>query len=205
MNPELVRAWVAGWVVSRQAPEPVVEPWGLRVDVGLPGHVARHILPNPDPSTVRDLAAAIRNPGTWLKICAPVDEVAELLPAGWVVQEPEYMMTAALRRVPVAAPGTYQLAVTSRADVTTARLLTPEGEIAARGQIAVAGRAAVVDQVETAPAHRRRGLGRTIMTALMSSAAARTGVLVATPVGEALYRTLGWSRVSEVTAAVYRP
>ncbi|WP_250572925.1 GNAT family N-acetyltransferase [Nonomuraea sediminis] len=204
VRPEMVRAWVAGWVVSRQAPAPVEEPWGLRVDVGLPGHVARHIVPDPDPSTLRHLTETITTPGTWLKLCAPADAVAPYLPKGWSIQPPEYMMTAPLKRGPIRVPPEYTIAVTPRANVTVARLLTHEGEIASRGQIAIAGRHAVVDQVETAPAHRRRGLGRVVMTALSSAAATRTGVLVATPEGAALYSTLGWTHVTDVTAAVFR-
>ncbi len=63
-----VGAWVDGWVISRRAPRPVPEPWGLRVDVGLPGHVARHIVSAPTPEILRRLTATIRTPGTWLKL-----------------------------------------------------------------------------------------------------------------------------------------
>ncbi|MEW9554635.1 GNAT family N-acetyltransferase [Nonomuraea sp. NPDC050783] len=201
-----VRAWVDGWVISRNAPEPVREPWGLRVDVGLPGHVARHIVAAPTPELLRHLTARITAPGTWLKLCAPAEAVAPLLPPPWTVKDREFMMTARLARAaPPEPPPGYTLAVTTRAGVTAARLLTAAGEVAARGQFAVSGTTAVVDQVETAAGHRRRGLGTVVMRTLAARAAARgarTGVLVATAEGQALYETLGWTLHTPMTAAV---
>lgn len=205
-----VRAWVEGWVISRSAPKPVREPWGLRVDVGLPGHVARHILAAPTPEILRHLTGTLTIPGTWLKLCAPVEAVAPYLPPRWAVQDLEYMMTTPLTREPprrgnFGAPAGYTVAVTTRAGVTAVRLLTTGGEVAARGQFAVAARTAVVDKVETAAGHRRRGLGTVVMKTIAATAALRgahTGVLVATAQGRALYGTLGWHVHSPVTAAV---
>ncbi|WP_246005391.1 GNAT family N-acetyltransferase [[Actinomadura] parvosata] len=194
-----------GWVISRNAPRPVPEPWGLRVDVGLPGHVARHIVAAPTPQTLRRLTATLHTPGTWLKLCAPAESVAPLLTPGWAVQDPEFMMTAPLTRDPAPIPDGYHLAVTTRAGVTAVRLLTGAGEVAARGQFALARSTAVVDQVETAADHRRRGLGTVVMRTIAATAAsrgARTGVLVATAQGQALYATLGWTLHTPVTAAV---
>jgi len=202
---DIVRAWVDGWTISRGTLPPVIEPWGLRVDVGLPGHVARHLVPAPTPGLVQRLTSAITVPGTWLKLCAPADLIAPWLPQDWAIDPPEFLMTAALVAEPAAAPPGYTLAVTTRAGVTAARLLTDAGEIAARGQMAVAGRAAVVDRVETAQAHRRRGLGTVVMRTLTATAVSRgatTGVLVATPEGRKLYESLGWRLCSPMTAAV---
>jgi hypothetical protein len=202
----IVRAWVDGWVISRNAPEPVREPWGLRVDVGLPGHVSRHIVPGPTPEIIGHLTATLTTPGTWLKLCAPAEAVAPLLPAPWTLKDREAMMTAPLPRTALPeAPEGYTLAVTTRAGVTAARLLTAAGEVAARGQFAVTGQAAVVDKVETGSGHRRRGLGTVIMRTLASRAAsmgAKTGILVATMEGQALYETLGWTLHTPMTAVV---
>ncbi|MFI6293920.1 GNAT family N-acetyltransferase [Nonomuraea sp. NPDC050790] len=205
MSVDIVRAWVRGWAVSRATGQPVEELWGLRVDVGLPGHLVRHILPEPSPALLRHLAGTLDTPGTWLKVCAPADQVAPSLTSAWSVQMPEFMMTARLRHTEVAAPGGYTLAVVQRGEVVTARLLTGDGEVAARGQIALTGATGVVDQVETAAEHRRRGLGSVVMKALSSAAAERgasTGVLLATADGRALYSTLGWRLHTVVTAAV---
>ncbi|MBF8192714.1 GNAT family N-acetyltransferase [Nonomuraea sp. K274] len=176
------------------------------MDVGLPGHVARHIVATPTPEILRHLTTILTTPGTWLKLCAPPEAVAPSLPAAWSIQEPEFMMTTtSLDRTPPRAPNGYTLAVTTRADVTVARLLTEAGEVAARGQFALAGHTAVVDQVETAANHRRRGLGTVIMRTLgatAASAGAHQGVLLATPQGQALYETLGWTLYTPMTATV---
>ncbi|MFD9941403.1 GNAT family N-acetyltransferase [Nonomuraea sp. NPDC059023] len=205
MSVDIVRAWARGWAVSRATKQPVEELWGLRVDVGLPGHVVRHILPKASPAVLRHLAGTLDAPGTWLKVCAPAEQVAPSLTPAWSVQVPEFMMTARLRRTEVAAPGGYTLAVVQRGQVVTARLLTGDGEVAARGQLALTGATGVVDQVETAAGHRRRGLGSVVMKALSSAGAERgatTGVLLATADGRALYSTLGWRLHTVVTAAV---
>ncbi|MFG2169957.1 hypothetical protein ACGFMO_01020 [Streptomyces niveus] len=81
----ITAAWVAGWAVSRSASAPVVEPWGYRIDVGLPGHVLRHILPEPDGPSVRKLCETITEPGAWLKLLAPPERVAGWLTPGWRV------------------------------------------------------------------------------------------------------------------------
>ncbi|MFB9202133.1 GNAT family N-acetyltransferase [Nonomuraea spiralis] len=176
------------------------------MDVGLPGHVTRHIVPAPTPELVAGLTGALTAPGTWLKLCAAAEEVAPVLSPSWTVQEQEFMMTTAtLPRITPKAPSGYTLAITTRAGVTVARLLTDAGEVAARGQFALAGAAAVVDQVETAAGHRRRGLGTVVMTAIAAAAVsrgARSGVLVATAEGQALYETLGWTLHTPMTAAV---
>ncbi|WP_187281581.1 GNAT family N-acetyltransferase [Nonomuraea sp. C10] len=203
---DTVRAWVDGWTVSRGTSPPVTEPWGLRVDTGLPGHVARHVVPHPTPALIQRLTSAITVPGTWLKLCAPAELIAPWLPPGWAIDPPEYLMTGTLAREHAAAPPGYTLAVTTRAGVTVARLLTDAGEIAARGQLATAGWAAVVDRVETAENHRRRGLGVVVMKTLAATAVSRgatTGVLVATPEGRKLYESLGWRLRSPMTAAVF--
>ncbi|WP_049557735.1 GNAT family N-acetyltransferase [Nonomuraea sp. SBT364] len=206
---DTVRAWVDGWVISRDTPPPVTEPWGYRVDVGLPGHLARHIVPAPTPALIRHLTGTITAPGTWLKLCAPAELIAPWLPSGWAIDPPEYMMTARLPAEPAVAvvPPGYTAAVTTRAGVTVARLLTAAGEMAARGQLAVTGTMAVVDRVETASGHRRRGLGSVVMRTLTAAAhevGATGGVLVATPEGRALYESLGWRLHSPMTAAVLR-
>uniref|UniRef100_UPI000AC6FF97 GNAT family N-acetyltransferase n=1 Tax=Streptomyces sp. NRRL B-24085 TaxID=1709476 RepID=UPI000AC6FF97 len=78
--------------------------------------------------------------------------------------------------------------------------------LAARGQTAPTGATAVFDRIETAPAHRRRGLGSVVMRTLQGAAAAagaRTGVLAGTPAGRALYESLGWHVQAPLTSAKF--
>ncbi|MEV0153356.1 GNAT family N-acetyltransferase [Micromonospora sp. NPDC050686] len=92
-------------------------------------------------------------------------------------------------------------------EIVTAVVLDPEGQVAASGKLATAGAYGIVDQVETAAAHRRRGLGSVVMRTLAWHALRRgadTGVLVATDDGRDLYRSLGWT-VRTPIAVAYLP
>jgi ribosomal protein S18 acetylase RimI-like enzyme len=91
--------------------------------------------------------------------------------------------------------------------VGVVRVCSADGAVAARGQIAVTGSSAVVDQVETDPAHQRRGLGSLVMRTLANDAVARgasTGVLGASSEGRALYEALGWQVHAPLAGFVYR-
>ncbi|GGJ75974.1 hypothetical protein GCM10011583_04230 [Streptomyces camponoticapitis] len=205
----ITSAWVAGWAVSRSTPAPVVEPWGYRVDVGLPGHAFRHVLPEPDEPSVRKLCETVTEPGAWLKVLAPPERVAGWITPGWTVpDDPGFMMFQELRpsAVPVPPDG-YTVRAETRDGVFRVRVTAPDGSPAGRGQVATAGEGAtaVVDQVETWPDHRRRGLGRLVMRTLETAAAeagATTGVLSATRDGLRLYTSLGWRLQGPLTGVV---
>ncbi|GAA1229071.1 hypothetical protein GCM10009665_19440 [Kitasatospora nipponensis] len=212
MVPDLARAWVAGWVVSRRTAPPVAVPWGLWIEVGLPDHVARHVLPETDERTVRAAAAAVTVPGTWLKAFRAPRSVAGWLGPGWVADDPAFLMAADLRRAavraPVRAPEGYRLSTATHDGVALVRVLAADGATAAHGQVATVAGTAVVDQVGTEPAHRRRGLGALVMRALTDVAledGAGTGVLGATVQGRALYESLGWSVRAPLAGFAYRP
>ena len=75
-----------------------------------------------------------------------------------------------------------------------ARIFANDGAIAASGHAVEHDGVFILDRILTDPAHRRRGLGRALVTALLSmqrSSSVRR-VLVATDAGCALYATLGW-------------
>ncbi|MDH6622582.1 GNAT superfamily N-acetyltransferase [Streptomyces sp. LBL] len=82
--------------------------------------------------------------------------------------------------------------------MTRALILDKDGAFAAHGQVAGPARAdsVVFDQMETAPAHRREGLGRVVMHTLINAAIAadaRAGVRAPTVEGQSLYKSLGWT------------
>ncbi|MFH8799944.1 GNAT family N-acetyltransferase [Streptomyces sp. NPDC017936] len=207
----IVRAWVDGWVVSRGAAPPVREPWGFTVDVGQAAQVSRHVLAalgdGVEEAVVREVAGAVTGTGVWLKVFQDPSVAGGWLGAGWWVDpEPGWLMTvplgAAAGETP--APGGYRLRSWTRGGVTHVLIAAPDGSFAARGQVAPTGATAVVDRVETAPAHRRRGLGGVVVRNLQAAAAARgaaTGVLAGTPAGRGLYESLGWSVVAPLTSA----
>lgn len=191
-------AWVHGWTISRGTSVPVKVRGGYRVDVGLPGHQVRYVLPTYDAGLVDGLG----EPDTWLKICGQVP-----LDAPWEIQPAEYLMTCRLSSTAADVAASYELTSVRRGSLVDVVVSASDGSVAASGKAALTGEAAVFDQIETSPQHRRRGLGRSVMAALSTAAqyaGASTGVLVATEDGRALYTALGWTLESPMTAAVRR-
>ncbi|MFD5465705.1 GNAT family N-acetyltransferase [Kitasatospora sp. NPDC127059] len=206
---ELVRMWISGWTVSRGAADPVEQPWGWTIDVGAPTReVGRHVLPEPTEAEVRKLAEATTAPTTWLKLFAEDSTVRPWLGPQWRLDPPGFLMTAPLTPERPAVPAGYTLTHWERGGILRVLLRTEEGHLAARGQTGLAGAVAVPDQIVTAPEHRRRGLGSVVMGALRSGAyeaGARTGVLVGTVDGQALYTALGWTTRAPMASLVLEP
>jgi GNAT superfamily N-acetyltransferase len=200
---DFVAYWVWGWALSRGTADPVTEPDGYRIDVGLPEHRVRYVLPQPSAAGPR--AAGLTEPGTWLKVCGSVEQVRPALSPRWTVGAQEYLMSTGLGTIATTTPpDSYTVELRSTGDVHDVVVRAADGECAAKGRVAVRGRAAVIDVVETDPAHRRRGLGSVVMAELTRAAADRgavRAVLVATEAGRALYEKLGWRVESPMTAA----
>jgi GNAT superfamily N-acetyltransferase len=207
--PELVRQWIAGWTVSRGAADPVAEPWGWTIDVGLVGHVSRHVLPAPTDQEVHKIAAATSAPGTWLKLFAPDETVRPWLGPEWELSPPGYLMAVPLDPAqPPPVPDGYTLTSWTRGGVIRVLVRTANGELAARGQLGLAGRTGVPDQILTSAEHRRRGLGALVMRTLQQEAhlaGARLGVLVGSAEGRALYTSLGWRTHAQMASLCYQP
>lgn len=214
--PDLVRAWVPGYALSRGLPPAVEEPWGARLDVGLPHHRARHVLPDADEITVRKAAAHIEaagEPCVWLKTCLPDETAAGWLGAQWTSNSPGFLMSTAVQpreaTAAVPVPAGYALVSGSQHGVTEVRLVTPDGTVAATGQMALGRGAAtaVIDQIETDPDHRRRGLGSVVVRTLIGAAAgagATDAVLCASVEGRGLYEALGWRTRAPFTSFIHR-
>jgi GNAT superfamily N-acetyltransferase len=205
---EVIRAWISGWVLSRGASTPVEVPGGFEIEVGKPGHLRRYVLPAADPVVIRDLMERITEPDIWIKVSAPEDEVAPLLAPAWTLMDPGFMMTTTLRPVEVTPPAGYLVAATTEETVTVVRVLTADGQLAARGRVAVAGESATFDQISTEEDHRRRGLGSVVMNTLGNTAltqGAHNAVLGASDQGRELYLSLGWTVHSMLTSAVILP
>lgn len=199
----LAEVWAHGWALARDVGAPTRSGQAHRLEVGLPQHRVRYVV-----ASARALARhapSWNGPGTVVKVFGPRPEAVAALGSGWRVGRGEVLMTAPLtaRRDP--APEPYRLQIQSQGGTHRALALTWQGEPAAEAWAALHGSHAVFDRVCTAPAHRRRGLGRALMGALgriSASQGAERGVLVATQAGRALYRSLGWQEHCEVTPAL---
>lgn len=195
---QLLWDWLAARSLARGLPPPVPDHGGMRVDTGAPDEIRRHVFAAPVPG-LRTLAASIREPGILLKLCGSTDALLALAPPGWTAHAHGWLMTHAgrLDAAPALPPG-YRLVLSVDGPVASARILAPDGSLAAAGHAAGHGSAFVFDRIATAPAHRRRGLASALMAALGATrrAPGSTGVLVATEEGRALYAALGWSVLS---------
>jgi len=211
----LIRRWLNGWTVARSLPEAEpVEPAGdgLRSRCGQPGREVEVVAlrADEDPESLARLAAAVAaaRQTTWLTVPTlhPRRVEAVVGAAGLeLLHRSEWFMTTDLSEHPRHAPATpYECEVRTEGPVTVVSLRSPSGEVAARGSIAVVGGDAIADRIETDPAHRRRGLGRAMMSALAEAAVsqgARTGLLIASEEGQHLYSSLGWHHKADVVIA----
>lgn len=198
------RAWAYGWAISRGTQTPIERSGYFQIVVGRPEQTTRYVLPHLDQGLLHELVSTQTGPGSWLKACAPIESVSPLLSTHWKVHEPEFLMSTDLVGGHLPAIDGYRMHTDSAGALALAKLIADTGEIAASGQVAIDGSFATFDQIVTAETHRRKGLGRHIMAALSNLSldlGARQGVLVATEAGAALYKALGWSMVSPVTAA----
>ncbi|NEB80994.1 GNAT family N-acetyltransferase [Streptomyces sp. SID14478] len=210
---DLVRDWVDGWVVSRGATPPLVEPWGYTIHVGQAEHPGRHVLGATNDGVteddVRKAAGSTRARAFHLKVFAEPERVLPWLGPEW---EPygsgDFLMAKGVTAAVVPeVPAGYRLRSWTRSGVTRLLITDTDGSFAARGQIALVGASAVVDQIETSEHHRRKGLGTVIMGTLDAAAHAQgatRAVLACTPDGRLLYESVGWRIVAPLTNAKHR-
>nr|WP_223184353.1 GNAT family N-acetyltransferase [Streptomyces sp. CBMA152] len=163
-----------------------------------------------EPESLARLAAAVAAARqiTWLTVptLRPGTVEAVVDAAGLeLLHRSEWFMTTDLAEHPQHVPAApYEREVRTEGAVTVVSLYDSSGEVAARGTIAVVGADAVADRIETDAAHRRRGLGRAMMSALAEAAVAqgaRTGLLIASEEGQRLYSSLGWRHEADVLIA----
>lgn len=205
---ETARSWVEGWAVSRRVPKPVDVPWGLRIEVGQPTQKVRHVLLDTDAVIVRRLIGTITEPTTCIKAFLPPGDMEPWFSSEWEPTDPGFLMAVDLRPSQVHVPDGYTATVETADGVTSVRVLTADGELAADGQIGLTDTACVFDKIVTQEAHQRRGLGTVMMGTLTNAAidhGVSAGILGATVQGRALYEALGWKVLSPVTGFVYKP
>ena len=211
----LIRRWLDGWTVARSLPEAEpVDPAGagLRSKCDQPGREVEvfALRADEEPESLSRLAAAVaaERQTTWLTVptLRPGAVESVLVAAGLeLLRRSEWFMTTDLTEHPRHETATpYEREVRTQGPVTIVTLHGPSGEVAARGTIAVVGADAIADRIETDAAHRRRGLGRAMMSALAEAAVsqgARTGLLIASEEGQRLYSSLGWHHEADVLIA----
>jgi len=202
-DPSLVEGWISARSLCRGLPLPAADHGGWRVETGTEAEIRRYVFAASSPS-LSDLAYEIFESRIFLKLCGSQAEMRELLPERWRIEPTIFMMTCGtLPQSSSALPPGYTLDLSTTGRVTEARILSPCGELAASGHAAESHGVFIYDRIVVEPDHRRRGLGKALMTALAAARRSSTSrpVLVATAAGEALYRTLGWTLHAPYTTA----
>lgn len=201
---DLLERWLTGWSLARGAPLPRRHGGGLVVEVGHADQLRRHLFVDAG-AALQDCARSIEAPCIFLKATVDMATLRQALPPRWQIETARYLMrcddpmAAALL-----APG-YREQRTREHGASVLRLFDGTGAVAASGQLVIHGTCAIFDRIETAAAHRRRGLARYLMGALDAVAQA-AGVderlLVATEAGRALYLQLGWQVLAPYSTAL---
>lgn len=193
----LMTEWAHGWAVSRGTSAPARFAGGWFIPTGTAKETGRYLL-----TELADAHTVLRGehpPRTWLKTTAGLP-----LTRGWQAREPGHLMHLDLAAGAGGAGDSLLAGATVEVEGGSIQVRVEGGN--ARARAGITGETAVVDQVETEPAHRRRGLGRAAMTVLTRELVNRgvaRAVLVATPQGVPLYTALGWTHASLIHTAEY--
>lgn len=201
----LLERWLTGWSLSRGVPLPVRDGSGLRVDVGMPQQLRRHVFLDAGPA-LQACADRIHAPHIYLKAAVDPALLRAALPARWTVDAPGYLMAAPASMVREAAlPSGYRIETCAEHGAKLIRVVHADGDVAASGRIVIHDGCAVFDQIVTAEPHRRRGLGTVVMhnlDTMARQADVTERLLVATEAGRDLYMTLGWQVLAPWATAV---
>lgn len=195
IEPQLLWHWLAARSIARSLPLPVPDHGGMRVETRLPNEIRRYVFAGPGPG-LQELASSTRATRTFIKMCGSGDQLLALVPSRWQLQPGGYLMTHAGARDVLQPPSPeYHIEVLQQGLVSVARVYAEDGSIAASGYAAEHRGTFVFDRIATHAAHRRRGLGRAVVSALGSMQRSNIiqRVLVATEDGRALYSALGWT------------
>ncbi|WP_438484910.1 hypothetical protein [Streptomyces sp. S186] len=102
-----------------------------------------------DGVTVRTVARSTGAPGTRIKALMPLETLVSWIGADWVPdsRNPAFLLAADLQPGTAQPPCGYRVTTETHEAVTCVRVLSHDGDPAARGQIAATGETAVVDRV----------------------------------------------------------
>ncbi|MEU6131513.1 GNAT family N-acetyltransferase [Saccharopolyspora sp. NPDC047091] len=209
---DLVRRWQHGWGVACGLSPADEADGALHVLSGKPGRNLESIVLDADgnPGSLRLHAAQVAGSPhpDWLTVPttdpAAVEDVLSseglrLAPAR------EHFMTTDLTAHPQRTAGArYAVDLVREGPILAARITDEHGDPAAHGVMVVHGDVAVAHNIATYRAHRRRGLGGALMSALVRESVllgASTGLLTASKQGHHLYTALGWTRLAGVVSA----
>ncbi|MFD2780066.1 GNAT family N-acetyltransferase [Novosphingobium pokkalii] len=202
LDPHLLHAWLAARSLARGLPMPVPEHGGFRVDTGSEMETVRWVFPRMGDG-LKELARTIHQPRQFLKVCETSEALCPALPAHWTIPASSHVMRANGPMPRRQLADGYSIAVEQSGPVTSVRIVTDTGILAASGYGAETDGVFVYDRIVTEPEHRRKGLGHVLMQTLHEARRDPHSfeLLVATDDGRALYETLGWEKIASYASA----
>lgn len=197
--------WVEAYCRLRRLPlEPFEHGWWI--EVGKPQQSGRYILRSSDIFLLQQLTERIADPAVHLELPMALSVAEQVLPSGWALASPEYLMTTEIVSSPqITLPANRQLLLDVDENVIRASCIDEEGNALSRGVCIVSGPDVIFDQIVTEAKARRQGLASAVMDLLARSAVRRganRGVLLATVEGRPFYQALGWMVLSEVSKVI---
>lgn len=203
VDPALIAAWLAARSIARGLPPPVADHHGWRVDTRSEAEWCRHVFATPAPE-IAARARTIDRPRVFIKLCDEDDTLLRLLPSGWRLLDPSWVMVAGASAPDRPLPDGYSARSEATSDAVHVLISAPDGTPAASGHAAESAGVFVYDRIVTEPAHQRRGLGSVLMGVLRSHRKSDQSreILVATAAGRALYTALGWRVYAPYASAV---
>ncbi|MXP25135.1 N-acetyltransferase [Altererythrobacter indicus] len=149
-----------------------------------------------------ELARTIDRPGYFIKLCGSSDELRSVMPSGWRLDLERYFMTGRQASTSQPLPKGYTIEIEQSGMIRRVAIRCETGDLAASGHAAEIPSAFIYDRIETALAHRRKGLGRIVMASLARTKYSDVPeLLVATNEGRLLYEALGWHVLSPYATA----
>lgn len=181
-------------------------PEGFYVEVGRRQQSGRYLITSAGEEAALALLSRAQQPETYVEIPAPSWRLRKLLPAGWRFGPPSHLMSCELDNI--ARVDWFERGYVARETTVADRLeirIHKADQVVSSGTCLITDGYAVFDEISTDVHHRRRGLGRYVVSHLARAAADRDatlGVLVATADGKRLYDGAGWSELCEVSTLI---
>lgn len=108
----------------------------MRVDTASPDEIRRYVFAGADPG-ISELAASIRTPRIFIKMCGPGERLLAMASPAWRLQPPGYLMaqvTASQARLVL--PPNYRMEVSRLGSAIKVAILSKDGALAASGYAA---------------------------------------------------------------------
>lgn len=202
-DPALISRWLSARSIGRGLPLPVADRGGFRVDTNLPDETRRWVFSRRC-AGLEEIGREVVLPRHFIKLCGTAAELKAALPAAWHLEPQSYFMVAATGGAAARPlPEGYELQCDRDGLTAMARIIAPDGGLAASGYATEAMDVFIYDRIVTAPEHQRKGLGNIIMNTLKAQRQSMNApeLLVATEEGRGLYASMGWSVISPFSTA----